>query len=421
MLLPLVVAALATPVAATAADGPDPALRILFTGDSVTHGVDGDYSYRLRVWEEFQRQGVAVDFVGSRDTPYYPAGGQPASYLEPFDSDHFALGATWLSTQAEVIGAEVEKQQPDVVVELLGINDLRNGRTAEETAESLARWMGAVRTARPGTQVVLMQIPPVPADMGAWGAELPRFNELMEQVAATERRDHQTVVEIARTTDGWDSMLMAYDAVHLSATGETFFAQRIAQALRALGRLPQEPRAWRTMTWHRNLAARVTPAVGRAEVRWNQRGLSGVRIWLRRVGHDDGRTFPQPYKGYKKTITGLRPGDTYEIRLAAVRFHHESSLGPVTRVRIPTPPAPPKPPVARPAAVGKVSISTRGVRWTRSTRATSYVVKVRRAGSKEWRTRTVTGRSLRMSKVVRARVWAVNASGRSSVREAVRR
>lgn len=386
-------------------------LRVLFTGDSVTHALDGDYSYRLRVFEEFRRQGVPVNFVGSRNRPFYPPGGQPASYLVPFDTDHFALGATTLQSQVKAVGAEIAKQKPDVVVELLGLNDLRHGKSPAETAALLEQWIAAVRGAKPNTKIVLMQIPSVPASMGSWHAKLPAYNALLPGVVQRLTTTQSPIV-VAETARGWDSPRFSYDNVHLTATGETFFAQRISEALVTLGVLANKPLGWRTLPWNRNLKAVVTPRVGGAELRWNQRGISGVRIWVRRAGQK-GRMLPRTYTGYKRTITGLKQGATYEFRLIAVRFRHESTLGPVARKRT-LRQAPPR--------VGRVSISSRGVRWSGAARATSYIVKVKRAGSGSWRTKRVSSshRTWRVSRVVKARVWAVNSGGRSPVRQAVR-
>lgn len=391
----------------------EPWVRIMFNGDSVTHALEGDYTYRLRIFQEFKRQGVPVNFVGSRNAPYYPPGTTPARYLEPFDTDHSALGGTWLSSQASLIGREVEKHQPDVVVELLGLNDMRFETKAEDVAQSLQTWIDAVRQAKPDTKMVLMQVPPTRGDHREWlHTEIPKFNDLMEGVVQAARAQG-AVIEIARTAEGWDPDRFSYDGAHLTPTGDTFFAQRVGEALVSLGVLRRQPLGWRTLPWHRNLAARVQPWVGAAEVRWNQRGLSHVRIWLRRTG-EKGRLLPRKYTGFKTTITGLKPGATYEFRLVAVRYRLESSMGPITRTQIRRPP--------RPAAVGKVSISSRGVRWSRSDRATSYLVKVRREGSRAWRTkRFSSSRSWRITRVTKARVWAVNDGGHSRARQAVRR
>jgi hypothetical protein len=74
----------------------------------------------------------------------------------------------------------------------------------------------------------------------------------------------------------------------------------------------------------------------------------------------------------------------------------------------------------RPAAVARVTVTAGGVQWTRSARATKYRVQLKKRNARLWVTRQTTGLSLGAEKVVRARVWAVNAAGRSAVRLGVR-
>ena len=37
----------------------------MVVGDSISHGFEGDYTWRYRLWQWFQSNNVAVDFVGS--------------------------------------------------------------------------------------------------------------------------------------------------------------------------------------------------------------------------------------------------------------------------------------------------------------------------------------------------------------------
>src|SRR5689334_9799864 len=82
--------AVGVPVGAHAADAATPAkTKIMFAGDSITEGVDGDYTYRYRMAMEFKRQGLlnTVDFVGPR---IWPAHGTYRHYLAAgWDTNHF--------------------------------------------------------------------------------------------------------------------------------------------------------------------------------------------------------------------------------------------------------------------------------------------------------------------------------------------
>lgn len=39
-------------------------LRVMVVGDSISHGSEGDFTWRYRMWEWFRANNVSVDFVG---------------------------------------------------------------------------------------------------------------------------------------------------------------------------------------------------------------------------------------------------------------------------------------------------------------------------------------------------------------------
>jgi hypothetical protein len=43
---------------------PRDAISIMVVGDSISQGFEGDWTWRYRLWEWFQTEGVAVNFVG---------------------------------------------------------------------------------------------------------------------------------------------------------------------------------------------------------------------------------------------------------------------------------------------------------------------------------------------------------------------
>ena len=382
-----------------------PVVRILFNGDSVTHGYQGDYSYRLRVADEFNRQGVAVDFVGSRRSPYTTPGTLTSHYLQPFDSDHFALGGTWLSAQAVVIGAEVAKQQPDVVVCQLGLNDLRFEQTPEEVGQSLREWISAVRAARASASIVLMNIMPQTNGGRPWlETAIPQFNEL-QNVIAGELTTMESPIVVAHTADGWDQAAFSYDGGHANPTGETVVAQRLAESFQTLGILNQEPRSWRTMEWDRNLVPRISLDAGLATISWDTRALTGVKVWMRRSG-EPAQWLVATYKTSPMVLKLPVQRTSYEFRLVAMRRSMVSTLGSGTSVWV----------RKAPSRVAVVQISSRGARWTSSPRATAYVVKWLPAGTTVWTSRRTTGLGISLTNVRKVKVYAINSGGTSLAR-----
>lgn len=389
----------ATPVYAV------PVVRILFNGDSVTHGYHGDYSYRLRVADEFNRQGVAFDFVGSRQSPYTTPGTLTSQYLQPFDSDHFALGGTWLSAQALVIGAEVAKQQPDVVVCQLGLNDLRFEQTPEQVGQSLREWVAAVRAARSSTSIIFMNVMPQTNGGRPWlETAIPLFNDL-QNVIASELTTTQSPIVVARTADGWDQAAFTYDGGHAIPTGETVVAQRIAESFHSLGILTQEPRPWRTTEWDRKLVPRISLDAGLATISWDTRALTGVKVWMRRSG-EPAQWLVATYKTSPMVLKLPVQRTSYEFRLVAMRRSMVSTLGPGTSVWL----------RKAPSRVSVVKISSRGVRWTSSPRATAYVVKWLPSGATVWTSRRTTGLGISLANVRKVKVYAINSGGTSLAR-----
>lgn len=133
-LVSVVAGGLAAP-AGTPAAAAEP-VRILLVGDSVTQGSAGDWTWRYRLWKHFQAAGVAVDSVGPRTDLYDNVGDTYGSqaYVDPhFDQDHASRWGMMVDVPDVPIETLVEEYQPDVVVEMLGFNDLVYGLRSPET------------------------------------------------------------------------------------------------------------------------------------------------------------------------------------------------------------------------------------------------------------------------------------------------
>lgn len=151
-----------SPVVAPQAQADEP-LRVLLVGDSVTQGSVGDWTWRYRLWKQFQAAGVPVDLVGPHTGLYDVATDEqvPDGYLDPaFDTDHAARWGMKLDRMETPVADLVAAYHPDVVVELLGLNDLLyDGRTAAEVEGMLRGLVSDARSADPDVDVVLGAIP----------------------------------------------------------------------------------------------------------------------------------------------------------------------------------------------------------------------------------------------------------------------
>lgn len=386
-------------------------LRVLLTGDSITQGFNGDYTWRYRLAQEFRREQVPVDFVGSRHSPAVKPGWSSSQYADPnFDSDHFARGGSTLGGQVGLIGAEVAQQEPDVIVLMAGVNDIRGGASADQVDARLRAWVSAVRAAKPDTRMVVSPV---------LDASDPTRPALSQGIADYDRRQRETVAELstaespitlADTTRGWNVLQVTSDNLHPTPTGETLIAQRIAETFVHLGFLHGPVDLYRWTSWNRQPSVHVALSDQRAVLTWDWQATDGARVWVQRLG--DAASFPMVRHPGGTMTTAALPSGTYDFRVQLSRGRMATPLGPVTRVLVLSP--------ARPARVAKVVVGHARVHWTRARLATSYRVAFRVAGSTRWIARTTTRLFLPARRVAAARVWALNPAGRSSVRVAGR-
>jgi lysophospholipase L1-like esterase len=382
-------------------------LRVLLTGDSITHGRHGDYTWRYRLYREFQRQGVPVDFVGSKTSPYVDPGFKTSSYADPnFDQNHFAQAGATLQSMVTTIGPEMNDQHPDLVVLEAGLNDFLRGRSPEDTALSLRAWIANVEAAEPDVRIVLADVMRIDVPgRSSVNTASAAYDAMLPDIAA-QMSTYDSQITVADTDQGWQPTSSAYtvDGIHPAPTGETNIAQRVAEALRDLGVLPDQPQVFKVVPWSRTARPSVKMAGTVATVSWSLQAISGARIQIHRIGRTP-VTSSTAYTSGTHTFT-LAPGATYDFRLQLERFRETGPWGPATRVSVPA--------VRRPAAPRRVSVNATGVHWSASAGARSYVVKFHKAHQKRWTTRRTGTLQVLVKKVAVAKVRAVNAGGYSA-------
>src|SRR5918993_1328375 len=295
-------------------------VRVMIVGDSVTQGSSGDWTWRYRLWQHFQAAGVAVDFVGPREDLFDNVNGVHGSmdYLEPdFDRDHAARWGQSLEVQDFRITDLVNEFEPDVVVEMLGVNDLPWGGAEPATvANRLREFAADARAADPSVGLVLARAPQT------WGTGVPEFNELVDDVAA-EWDDPDARAVSAAPDEGFRHYDDTWDPAHANAHGEELIAGAIADALASLG---IGPLAIRPVDEH-PLGPRVAPTLAvapgdhRAVLSWTgPPGATGQYVWVsdRTVG-EEWRRLPYSVSGGTWTDEGLDNGHTYAFRLQPVK------------------------------------------------------------------------------------------------------
>ncbi|KAB8217239.1 hypothetical protein BDV33DRAFT_232960 [Aspergillus novoparasiticus] len=97
-------------------------LKVMIVGDSISQGREGDFTWRYRIWEWFQSQGVAVDFVGPYTGTVQPDKAAPPSppalYGEPQPTGAIKVSGGY--AKEEVMAAH----PADLMLLLLGFNDM---------------------------------------------------------------------------------------------------------------------------------------------------------------------------------------------------------------------------------------------------------------------------------------------------------
>lgn len=342
----LACSAFLTAAPATADDpaGPPPPrgpTRIMFVGDSLTHGRQTDATYRYFVWREFVRQGVPVEFVGpSHDLA--KTNGAHSRYLftdHGFQPDHAARGGTDLPYHLIRLTDRVTTYRPDLIVLMLGFNDTASD-TPGEIAANTARYLQKAWKINPALKFILGQITPSrrPKDPQEQrrNATGKAANRLVAAQFATDPR-----VQIARTRNdpvhSWKPDRHTYDGIHPNMTGQGLMGHLFAAAAQRHGLLPDAPAPPLDLAWKpRPVISNVKVATTRrVRLGWagQSRSMSatGVRLTLRRA---DGTIVV--VTGYRKRevfAATLKPG-RYTGRLTAQRGRMVSMPGPAVTFRV---------------------------------------------------------------------------------------
>lgn len=204
--------------------------KVLLYGDSITMGSAGHWTWRYRLWKGLQAAGTSVDFVGPLHTLwiYHGADTTSTEYRDPnFDTDHASLAGMTLSNPRWSLSSLAADYRPDVIVGLLGFNDLRRGVTPEQVVALWRQQIELARQADPGVVIVLGQYGQT------WFPGVPTLNAELQSLATEMDRPLSRVL-IAKAP----TMRMRVDTVdgaHLTTSGEILQAQSVADALAQVG------------------------------------------------------------------------------------------------------------------------------------------------------------------------------------------
>lgn len=185
--------------------------RIVCYGDSNTYGYDAAdwFGGRLRAEERW------VDLLG-----------------HALDADVFNCGMNGRSVprwprSVEVDVALIARYKPDLVLVMLGTNDVLGDPDAERIAQSMRAFLLALRQKLPDCPV-LLTAPPIVRGYGETAEEASMELPALYEALAEE-------LGLAFTDSSTWQIAMGADGVHFSPRGHAIYAAKMAQRILALG------------------------------------------------------------------------------------------------------------------------------------------------------------------------------------------
>ncbi|MEV5508224.1 SGNH/GDSL hydrolase family protein [Streptomyces orinoci] len=318
-------------------DSPAPGSKhLMVMGDSISQGMEDDYTWRYRLWDHLRRQGLGVDFVGphigtttiprKESTSRGPVfdGGYHGRML--FNSNHDAQWG-WQAAQAKSTAYDtVNAYHPDYLLLELGFNDLGwfvSGPSG--LGKDMSTIISEARRANPDITILVANVvqrtplgnrPDLPGLISDYDNGLGSLLSSLDTARSPVR-----LVDIARA---YDAAVDSYDGLHPNERGEFRIAAQFAEALKSVGvgklsmplpttdiRKSLSPPSWVT--------ARTTD--GGIDVSWEHvYGAGGYVFWQRDVTAN-GEWVKTPYTiaADSHLVNWLQNGHTYEFMVQTAR------------------------------------------------------------------------------------------------------
>lgn len=198
--------------------------RILIVGDSITHGNEGDYTWRYRLWQWFRLHNIPGTFVGPyrgvnarepAEAPHpppfanepepQPPKRQEWGYAEDVDQEfqsgcrHFATWGYQAAQAKEVIADVVSDSRANFLLLMLGFNDVGwFVDDADGTLRSIEQIVQRTRVIQPKMQFAIANIVHRTFMQGREDLveKTNRFNELLKEAVRKWNEEGSRVVEV---------------------------------------------------------------------------------------------------------------------------------------------------------------------------------------------------------------------------------
>ena len=251
-------------------------------GDSLTQQSSGDRTWRCRVWRHLTGLGVPVDMVGPRHDLWnwrLNRAGSTQYSGSGCDTDHASEWGMQFRSPVYDVSDMVRDYHPDVLVGLIGLNDLLYGLLSPE--QLTERWRSEITASRaiaPSTDFVLVPIP------DTWYNQVDDYNARLGALAAElDSVDSRVVVSASA---GLVPATDTIDNSHPSANGEERIAATVSDSLAVLGLGRAWPRPLVTRAPGPEMAPvpRVVASEGRVAASWTRPDYANAeRVWMRDV------------------------------------------------------------------------------------------------------------------------------------------
>lgn len=245
----------------------------MIVGDSISHGSEGDHTWRYRLWEWLHPRSAAAtakfEFVGPflgtvpPEQPHPPQPPRFANEKEPperdlttggyakdvspdFESRHFSTSGRQVFQVKSTIAEQVRLHNPDMLLVMLGFNDLGWCVSGPEgTLENMMELIANARSVRPNLKFLVANV--LQRSPLSGHPELPnwttRYNTMLKTAIRNETSESSQIelVDIEQNYGNVpDQCEGTFDGLHPNSLGEYQIARAFSMTLHRVYKIGDE-------------------------------------------------------------------------------------------------------------------------------------------------------------------------------------
>lgn len=157
-------------------------MKIMPLGDSVTFGINYPGGYRIKLEKTLLENGIKANFVGSMSNG-------SDSLISKNNEGH----SGWtIQDLAEITPASLEKYQPELILLMIGSNDLwidepSQKPDVEKALNQLQQLITVISEKMPSSRIIVASIPPEPF---FWNNYVVEYNSGVKNIVATLKNNN---------------------------------------------------------------------------------------------------------------------------------------------------------------------------------------------------------------------------------------